>query len=64
MVALRRRLHELRADPALRAVLLEVLPARRAQARDQARVKSERESERSFLGAPLGCGVANAGFVG
>ena len=43
MVALRRRLHELRADLALRAVLLEVLPARRTQARDQARVKSERE---------------------
>ena len=46
MVALRRRLHELRADPALRAVLLEVLPARRTQARGQARVKSERVSER------------------
>ena len=46
MVALRRRLHELRADLALRAVLLEVLPARRTQARDQARVKSERVSER------------------
>ena len=37
--ALRRRLHEPRADLALRALLLEVLPARRTQACDQARVR-------------------------
>ena len=36
----RRRLHEPRADLALRALLLEVLPARRAQACDQARVRA------------------------
>jgi len=37
--ALRRRLHELRADLALRALLLEVVPARRTQPCDQARVR-------------------------